>query len=639
MERVVAFAAAVEDQVLGDLDLLGGDQVQRADLGYVDDGAGHAGAHGVVEEDRVQHRAGGGVESEADVGQAEDDLDVGKLVVDHFYPLQRPLAELAVVLVAGGDGEGQRVDQQIGLRQAVLVAGEFDQPRRDFQLVGGGLGHADLVNGQGDDRGAEFLGEDQPVGGGVLAILEIDRVDDRLAAVQLQRRFEDGRFGAVDDEGGVHRGGEPSNDLVHLENLVAADEGGADVERVGALGDLVAADRDAAVPVALFLQLAPFLGAVGVAALADGEEGVFLAECHRLVERGDGGNPDRAPPHGGWAEAAAAAQHAVERLNVLDRGAAAAADQVDAVLGDKALHPARHLGGAERIVRVAVNQFGQAGVGLDGNQTAPVGGQPAHVLGHLLRTGGAVEADHRHVDRVDHRGRGANVGADEQGAGCFNGNLNEDRGVGAGLGAGDLGTVDGGLYLQCVLTGLDQDGIDATGDQAAALQGQAGFERVVGDVAESREFGAWADAAEHPALAAIGKTFRGLAGEFGGHLVEFKGAVCQIEFGEGDRGCAEGVGFDHVGAGLEIAAMDVSHHVGARQAEDVGAVFLAPVVFLDVEGKGLDARAHTAVTQQDMFMERVEKGSGHGWGPGSGVRVGDGYFRDRFRGAAGGPDA
>ena len=37
----------------------------------------------------------------------------GNCVADRADALQRPLAELAVVLVAGGDGEGQRVDQQV----------------------------------------------------------------------------------------------------------------------------------------------------------------------------------------------------------------------------------------------------------------------------------------------------------------------------------------------------------------------------------------------------------------------------------------------------------------------------------------------------------------------------------------------
>ena len=75
------------------------------------DRTGHAGAHRVIKEHAVQHGARRRVQPEADVGQAEDDLDVGELVADRLDALQRPLRQLAVVLVAGGDGEGERIDQ------------------------------------------------------------------------------------------------------------------------------------------------------------------------------------------------------------------------------------------------------------------------------------------------------------------------------------------------------------------------------------------------------------------------------------------------------------------------------------------------------------------------------------------------
>ena len=105
------------------------------------------------------------------------------------------------------------------------------------------------------------------------------------------------------------------------------------------------------------------------------------------------------------------------------------------VLGQEPLDPAGHLVGAERVARAAIDQFGQAGIGLHREQAGPVGGQPAHMLGHFLRAGGAVEADQRHVERVHHGGGGGDVGADQQGAGGLDGDLHEDRRVGAGLAA------------------------------------------------------------------------------------------------------------------------------------------------------------------------------------------------------------
>ncbi len=53
--------------------------------------------------------------------------------------------------------------------------------------------------------------------------------------------------------------------------------------------------------------------------------------------------------------------------------------------------------------------------------------------------------------------------------------------------------------------------------------------------------------------------------------------------------------------------MDLADHVGARQHQDVGAVFAAPVVLLDIEGQRLDAAAHGAVAQQHAVSESIEQ--------------------------------
>ena len=227
------------------------------------------------------------------------------------------------------------------------------------------------------------------------------------------------------------------------------------------------------------------------------------------------------------------------------------------------------------------------------------------MLGHFLRAGGAVQAHQRHVERFDHGGGSGDVGADQQRAGGFHRNLHEDRRVLARCPAGDLGAVDGGLDLQRVLAGLDQDRIDAAGDQAAALLGEAGFERVVFDVAERGQLGARPDAADDVTMAAVGKGFSRFARQFGGYLVDLEGAVRQAEFAERDRGGAEGVGFHHVRTGLEIAAMDFADQIGARQAEDVGAVLLPPVVLLDIQRQRLHARAHAAVAEQDLVAQGI----------------------------------
>ena len=240
---------------------------------------------GVVEEHRVEHVARRRVQAEADVRQAEDDLDLGELGRDPLDPVEGLEAEAAVVLVAGADGEGQRVDQQIVAGQAVRL-GERDQAARDLDLALGGLGHAGLVDGQRDHRGAELLGQRQARRRRLLAVLEVDRVDHRLAAVQLERRLEHAELGRIEHERAVDRA-RAGRHLAHVGDLVAPDVGGADVERVRAFAHLGPADRHAGVPVRGRLALAKRLGAVGVAALADRQIRVLLAQRHRGIERGD----------------------------------------------------------------------------------------------------------------------------------------------------------------------------------------------------------------------------------------------------------------------------------------------------------------------------------------------------------------
>ncbi|MNY16118.1 hypothetical protein D3C86_1493660 [compost metagenome] len=82
---------AVEDHVLGELALLGGDLGDGRDMAGVDDGQVQAGLHAVVEEDRVQDGPGMGSQAERDVADAQDGQDAGKLALDRADALDRGL--------------------------------------------------------------------------------------------------------------------------------------------------------------------------------------------------------------------------------------------------------------------------------------------------------------------------------------------------------------------------------------------------------------------------------------------------------------------------------------------------------------------------------------------------------------------
>ena len=256
---------------------------------------------------------------------------------------------------------------------------------------------------------------------------------------------------------------------------------------------------------------------------------------------------------------------------------------------------------------MAIDEFGQAGIGLDGKQPRPVVGEPAHMLGHLLRPRGAVDADERHVEGAHHRRGCGDVGADKQRAGGFDRHLDEDRLIAARRRARALGAVDRGLDLQRVLAGLDQERIDAAGDEAAALLGERVLERRVLDMAERGEPRARPDRAEHEARPPVAlHGIDRLARDLGRAPVEREGLIAHPDLAQGDGRGAEAVGLDRVGAGAEMAEMNVAHQVGAALAQDVGEVLLAAIVALDIELQRLHLGAHRAVAEQHALGQDVE---------------------------------
>jgi hypothetical protein len=68
----------------------------------------------------------------------------------------------------------------------------------------------------------------------------------------------------------------------------------------------------------------------------------------------------------------------------------------------------------------------------------------------------------------------------------------------------------------------------------------------------------------------------------------------------------EGVGLEHLGAGVEHRGVDALDHVGAVEHERLVALALEPAVILGGEVELLQGRAHAAVEHDDALADRLQ---------------------------------
>ena len=206
---------------------------------------------------------------------------------------------------------------------------------RDAQLPVGGARLALFVDREADDGRAVLAREREHAVHALalaLALFEVGRVEDRLAAVVLQPGFDHRRLGRVEHERQRRLRREAPRDLVHVDDAVAADVVDAHVEHVRAFLHLLARHLHARVPVGFEHRVAELPRAVGVGALADREVRELLVERHVRVDRRAAGLELRVRTTG-----ARSAEALDDGPEVLGRRAAATADDVEAELGDEAL--------------------------------------------------------------------------------------------------------------------------------------------------------------------------------------------------------------------------------------------------------------------------------------------------------------
>ena len=254
-------------------------------------------------------------------------------------------------------------------------------------------------------------------------------------------------------------------------------------------------------------------------------------------------------------------------------GAAAAADDVEPAVIDEALE----LGG-ERLRGFVIEagfRIGKASVGIAGEAGGCEFMKRADVIGHELGTGGAVEADREEFGVGDGGVEGVGCLAAEHGAGSFDSAGDHDGDDVTEFFAKAVDGEQAGFDVASVLAGFEKKDVRTAREQRFGLVVVISDELRESDAAGDGDgFGGGAHGAGDEARAGGGRKFvGGLAGELGGGEVQLVRFVFEGIFGEDDFGAAEAVGFDDIGTGLEIGAVNVENDIRAGEDEIFVAAF------------------------------------------------------------------
>src|SRR5205823_5309090 len=299
---------------------------------------------------------------------------------------------------------------------------------------------------------------------------------------------------------------------------------------------LLARDRQDAVVVLGQQQAFHLAAAGGVDALADQEGRRVLVERDGADAAGDARLVgDRA------LLGRAHADRLDDRRQVLGGGAAAAADDVDAELRDELGQVARHLLGRGGVDLAVVDVERQAGVGDHADLAAAVLAEEADRLAHVLRAGAAVEADH--VDAGQRLQRGhyrLDLGAEEHPAGEVVEDLGLDGDAAAELAAEAVDAGDGGLQLEDVDLGLDDEEVGAPLGEPPGLLVEDVNQLPVGNLRQGGVVGGGEHAGRADRAGGDARALRGgvavgdAAGDGGGGAVELQRLLGEAPLGEAE---------------------------------------------------------------------------------------------------------
>ena len=400
-------------------------------------------------------------EREREVGDAAGNVRMRQVLSDPARRLDEVDAVIIVFLEPGRDRKDVRVEDDVFGREAELTHQDIVGAFADFGLARERIGLPGLVERHHDDGGAMALGDPGLVDEFLHAFLHRDRVHHRLALNAFQAGLDHAEFRGIHHHGNagdIGLGGDEVEERHHRGFGIQQAFVHVDVDDLRAVLDLVARHLKRCGVVARGDQLAEFSRACDVGALADIDEGDRLRQRERLEAR----KPQAPFDHGNRA-GLVRGDGGGNRRDMVRRGAAAAADDVDEAglrkLADQARHIFRGLVILAELVR-------QAGVRIGAHQRVGDAADIGDMGAQIFRAERAVEADgdrpgvpHRIPERFRQLPGEQAAGFVGDGARNHHGHVDAAR-------FGDLGDgVERRLGVQRVEDGFDQQHIGAAVQQ------------------------------------------------------------------------------------------------------------------------------------------------------------------------------
>ena len=228
----IAVRLVAENQLARQIHFFLRNLVQRINLGVVHDGHIEAVVHRLVHEDRIQNPPRISIQPKRNIADAQNRLNVGQFFLDPLDCLQRLDSGAAVLILAGRNRQSQRIENQIRPVQPILLRSQIEDAMRDRHLLLRGQRHAVFVDGQRNHRRAVALRHRQNFRRPLLAIFQIDRIDDRPPGNALQRLFDHVGLGRIDQNRRRNARGNPFQNRSDVSLLVLAHDRAAQIEHV-----------------------------------------------------------------------------------------------------------------------------------------------------------------------------------------------------------------------------------------------------------------------------------------------------------------------------------------------------------------------------------------------------------------------